>query len=943
MNHMRWPTFLFWNALGGITWAASIALSVYFLGGLAEHAHRRSSGRSPRGSSSWRCVGVLALPAQAPARARGPHHELGHRRRVDGRRLAGDRRQQRIRRGRPELRVVDAHRGQRRRRRAPPAASRRSRSPRRPRHARARARAPPPTTARASASLAQTIAVGPSPAAAARPPDRRRPARPAQLQAAPPHRRAPGAARARTCSTAGAPAEEADPLVAEPDQVLDRRRHPLVVARLDPRERARPAARPASTTGTPASSSSAKRGSSTSTSVSRKPSTRPPRRAARRPAARPTPRPGRAAAAARSPRPPACARCRQEAHEERVDLELRPPRASTSPIARVRASVSARALADGRQPSSRAAARMRSRVPEETPGRSLTANDTAAADTPARARHVGDRRSAAGRCESGVRDETGTLLAHRLPTTDPRVAETRSTASEGRVASCGACERSGGESSWHCWCCPAPRRPQRRLSTSDRLKDRREVAAGTRAYSIGFEDGRFYANGWHITGEMGGVWAPPLKLADGVWFGVDDQWVGPATTLHQRPGLHALRAEADERAAAAPHRLRPGRPPRGALRARAGQPDDRRQDRDGQGRRPLRAARRLSVVGQHDHPTAADNLQDSAAFRDGALVFTDTGSLPGAEAHDYTALVGSTRTPEGADLGPGFRGPQPGTVCKDGDKVAPSACDDGPHGKGTGGAAALQRHGARQGPRGGLDRGRGLRRRHDRRARADDGAARPGRPAGDEDRRRAQRLAAHSVVDLPGDRTLQNAVEWGKQNLADLTQSAANLKIRFVDQGKAYPAPVTEITRATFIGAGYPDYPWLFATDGEYTAFAAVALGQFETIRAHLIALRDVSDALNDEVRQGRARDRHRRLRLLRRQHRRRQHRRVGQVRLGRRAGLALDGRQPLPRRPLRLLRAQPALRDGEARRRQGRLARGPRQRRARRAWARRSSTTPST
>ncbi len=37
MNHMPWPTFLFWNALGGITWAASIALSVYFLGGVAEH------------------------------------------------------------------------------------------------------------------------------------------------------------------------------------------------------------------------------------------------------------------------------------------------------------------------------------------------------------------------------------------------------------------------------------------------------------------------------------------------------------------------------------------------------------------------------------------------------------------------------------------------------------------------------------------------------------------------------------------------------------------------------------------------------------------------------------------------------------------------------------------------------------------------------------------
>jgi membrane protein DedA with SNARE-associated domain len=38
MNGMRWPTFLFWNALGGIAWAASIALSIYFLGDLAEHA-----------------------------------------------------------------------------------------------------------------------------------------------------------------------------------------------------------------------------------------------------------------------------------------------------------------------------------------------------------------------------------------------------------------------------------------------------------------------------------------------------------------------------------------------------------------------------------------------------------------------------------------------------------------------------------------------------------------------------------------------------------------------------------------------------------------------------------------------------------------------------------------------------------------------------------------
>ena len=83
-------------------------------------------------------------------------------------------------------------------------------------------------------------------------------------------------------------------------------------------------------------------------------------------------------------------------------------------------------------------------------------------------------------------------------------------------------------------------------------------------------------------------------------------------------------------------------------------------------------------------------------------------------------------------------------------------------------------------------------------------------------------------MDLPGDRSLQNAVDYGKQNLADLTQTAEDLAIRFVDRGKAYPRPIGSLDRVTFIGAGYPDYPWLFATDGEYTAFAAVALGQFE-------------------------------------------------------------------------------------------------------------------
>ena len=76
-------------------------------------------------------------------------------------------------------------------------------------------------------------------------------------------------------------------------------------------------------------------------------------------------------------------------------------------------------------------------------------------------------------------------------------------------------------------------------------------------------------------------------------------------------------------------------------------------------------------------PTAADNVQDTAAYEDGTLVFRDGANeaLAASDAHSGRA----------ARSGLGFRGPQPGTVCKDGDKVAPSACDDGPHGRGAGG------------------------------------------------------------------------------------------------------------------------------------------------------------------------------------------------------------------------------------------------------------------
>jgi glycogen debranching enzyme len=41
------------------------------------------------------------------------------------------------------------------------------------------------------------------------------------------------------------------------------------------------------------------------------------------------------------------------------------------------------------------------------------------------------------------------------------------------------------------------------------------VTAGDRVYMIGYQDGSFPDLGWHITGEMGGIWDHPIKLMDG--------------------------------------------------------------------------------------------------------------------------------------------------------------------------------------------------------------------------------------------------------------------------------------------------------------------------------------------------------------------------------------------------------------------------------------------
>ena len=181
------------------------------------------------------------------------------------------------------------------------------------------------------------------------------------------------------------------------------------------------------------------------------------------------------------------------------------------------------------------------------------------------------------------------------------------------------------------------------LSVSERLQDRREVAAGTRAQVLGFEDGRFYANGWHITGEMGGIVTPPLKLLDSPvprcerpvgGTGHAPSPAGRATCATPCRRSTASRLRADRR--------RPRRPSRCPDRLKLTNPNKNR--------------RRVNVmVDAHSElmtqfpwgfnetiPNASDNAADSGSLRRTAASCSATrGAYPGETGdHSFLAMSG---------------------------------------------------------------------------------------------------------------------------------------------------------------------------------------------------------------------------------------------------------------------------------------------------------------
>jgi hypothetical protein len=388
------------------------------------------------------------------------------------------------------------------------------------------------------------------------------------------------------------------------------------------------------------------------------------------------------------------------------------------------------------------------------------------------------------------------------------------------------------------------------LTETTRLSDRRSLVTGDRAYALSTADSLYPAAGFHTRGEMGGIWSPPIKLVDGVWLRLGDAGQGdphgvPATATTAGYG-YTRTTYADAGPVSA---TRTDFVPDGVRATVVGLTLTARRSTTV----PLAMDAHSELMdvypwGETTPNQTTYNLPDSGAVSDGALLFRETGTPPvaNASAHDWAAVVGGQRRASGSELGPDHRGPQDPAVICPATGTADPRCDDTAFGKGTGGQLRWDVR-LKAGERttlwfavAGSDQGTAAARREFRTA-----LANPERLLARKVASRLQ-IGSHTQVSLPGDRLLERSIAWSKQNLADSVQESHDLQLRAVREGKAYPAPAGTLASARWLGAGWPDYPWMFGTDGEYTTFASVAMGQFDDIKAHLRSLRDVSEIVNE-------------------------------------------------------------------------------------------------
>jgi hypothetical protein len=361
------------------------------------------------------------------------------------------------------------------------------------------------------------------------------------------------------------------------------------------------------------------------------------------------------------------------------------------------------------------------------------------------------------------------------------------------------------------------------ISATSQLSERRFVAAGTEAYVVGVEDGTFPPIGWHTTGQMGGVFAPPVKLLDGLWFGLSGSWLDSATSYTSGPGFVRLTFPVTDG-------LQP------TLTEFA--PDGRPTVLFGLTLVPVNGSAATVTVTADAHSEVSAtypwssttptwdqfNNQNTVSAANGVIQFNQ-------EQTPWFADVGSATAPSGTATGSGYWGPT-------------SASDQSVFGtKGEGGQLTWNL----AVPAAGRTLWLGV-------AGSQNGAAGAGQalqaalanPAGLLQSKIAERdgVAAQTNLQVP-DAGVQQALLWSKLNLADLSRTIANAAIRDTQAGTVYPAPLATVPQLSAIDAAYPDYAEFFGTDGAYSSYGLAVSGQWQTAVNWLNAMRTVSGIVN--------------------------------------------------------------------------------------------------
>lgn len=358
------------------------------------------------------------------------------------------------------------------------------------------------------------------------------------------------------------------------------------------------------------------------------------------------------------------------------------------------------------------------------------------------------------------------------------------------------------------------------------LSAKRYVAAGDRAYVIGAEDGAFPPMGWHIQGEMGGVWAHPIKLLDGYWFALDGAWLPPAVDYTTGPGYAKIDFPVVNGLKVTRTEFSPDGSP--AVLIKLTIVNQKSAARDVALTMDVRSELMAAYPWGWTKPNAKDaNGKDAGTYAANTLTFTEQGK-------PWAAVVGTSIPAASGAVGETFWGP--------GKPPEQKGYTD--YGNGTGAElkwtlklpaeqeqvlwiAVAGSHVSEADAKTALTA-----------ALTNPDAQLAGKILA------RQKLLAQTRVDLP-DLDIQTAFDWGKLNMADLLRTATDVQIRDVSEGNQFPNPVKTIPSITGVGAGFPDYPWLFGTDGAYTSFPLIASGQWDTAIAHLRSVRDVSLALN--------------------------------------------------------------------------------------------------